>query len=76
MGLQYNSRPEFTDDEHGQAVINVHSSRCLYRVAIHKDGVTVIGPGVDHTFELEDLPYGLGFEALAIAAVLLFEEQE
>ena len=74
--LTYSAHPEFVDVEHSQAVISVHSHRCLYRVAITQGEVHVIGPGVEETLSIDDLPQNLPYEALALCAVLLFEEQE
>lgn len=73
----------FEDRAHGQAVVYVVSSLCFYNVAITKEKVTVIGPGVEREFELRgseaedqgDIPEGLTYKGQALIAVTLLEEE-
>ena len=69
---------EFTDRDHEQAVVRVQTPRCFYSVAIRKrrDLLTVIGPGVNEDYTLSTWPAELSYEALALCAVLYFEEGE
>ena len=59
----------------GFTIVRVQSSKCHYRVNVEAEKATVQGPGVD--FEVDTRTLGLHEyppEAIAIMAVLIFEE--
>ena len=57
------------------AIISAHSKRCRYTVTITGDSVVLQGPGVLQEYDRkEDLPDFDSLEALAITAILTFEE--
>ena len=71
----YSTRVEFSDPEHKQALIRVQTDRCLYRVNTAGDEIQVMGPGVNETYSIEeDLFPCEGSEALALLAIILFEQ--
>jgi hypothetical protein len=60
----------------GARVISIQTD--LTRYWVEEDGteITVTGPGVDETYFVGDeIPEGLSFEARALVAVLLWEDQ-
>lgn len=65
------SRIDFVDKDHNQAVVHVQTNKTFYKVALAKDGGTILGPGVEESFDRNSL---LTFEGEAIIAVVNFEE--
>jgi hypothetical protein len=64
----------FVDEEHDQAVVAVQTSLTFYRVAIRKDQLTVIGPGIEEDFNGGDLNiHHLEYEQQAICVVMQVE---
>lgn len=73
MSLTLASKTIFNADH--LTVVRVQSSKCHYRVSITDTTATVYGPGVEEEYEVGSLgPEGLPAEALAIIAVVIFEE--
>jgi len=62
--------------DHDQAVIHVQTWRTFYKVAIRGADVTVLGPGIQEDFNIEDLNIEhLSYEAIAAICVLQVEER-
>lgn len=74
--LNFSSIRDYWDEDREQGVFRVQSTKCWYRVAVKKDLIVVLGPGVEEEYLPEDLPKDLTPEALALNAVLCWEEQE
>lgn len=75
------ARLKYQDTEHDTAVVEVQTSRCFYQVAIRGSVATVVGPGVEESYDFsgggdmimfEDLTY----KGKALIAVCLLEETE
>ena len=76
MSISLAAHKTFHDEDRGTGNVTVQTSRCWYRVAVAGDCVTVVGPGIEQTYDTDELPEGLSFEGLALCAVLLLEETE
>lgn len=74
--LTFATRVIFSDKDHSQAVVQVQSRLCFYQVAIQKELITIVGPGVEEEVDMEKIPQDLGIEAKALLSVLLFEEEQ
>lgn len=72
---QLTARVTFEDKEHNQAVVLVHTSKCFYSVVIRNSEATVVGPGIEETYNIGDpIPDNLSYKGIAIVAVTLLEE--
>ncbi len=73
--LNYSSRVDVSDAEHGWSVVIVQSRKTWYRVVVSKDKVRVIAPGLNEETEREDYPPVNNHEAIAIMAVATTENE-
>lgn len=67
-----------TDLDH-LTVVRVQTLKCAYRVSVLSDRLTIYGPGVEETYEFDDLEVKIAFEGLkpeakALLAVFYLEE--
>lgn len=76
MSLSLATAILFTNTETKMIIVKVQSLKCHYRVAIEEEQITLYGPGVEETYDPEELPlfFKLTPEGQAMLAVLLFEE--
>lgn len=75
--ISYTGRATYIDLDHDQAVVEIRSALCLYRVVVRGERVNVIGPGVEEDYYVGvELPENLSLEARALIAIVLFELQE
>lgn len=74
--IHLNTRSEFIDEDHRNAVIRVQTSRCFYQVAIkRREEVTVVGPGIEEVVEFtEEQLRNLSYHGIAAMAVIQIEE--
>jgi hypothetical protein len=74
----YRARTLFSDPEHDQSVIEVHSSLSQYRVVVKGDDAFLHGPGI--TSEGYDLTARgwekLSHEAVGLMCAITWEEEE
>ena len=76
MSISFAALTKFVGDRFH--IIAVQSSKCQYRVCVEGACARVQGPGVDD-FEVDFEERGFKFlspEAMALLAVVLFEEEE
>ncbi len=76
MSISVAARTIFSDER--VTIVSVQSSKCPYRVSFERDGtITLMAPGLEEEVDPASLCEGgsnLPREALAIIAVVLFEE--
>ena len=71
MSQHYFTNQHFRSESESETI--VRSERCAYTVWISEGEVSLSGPGVDETSELDNFPDIDSTEDLALIAVLLFE---
>lgn len=70
MAQRYESRMIFSSEVEQE--IMVTSSRCIYKVWITDNEISIDGPGVDESYYKDNAP-DLDGEDLAIWSILMFE---
>jgi hypothetical protein len=74
--LTYASRLTFSDEERKIYVYTVQSKLTYYSVQVNVDEITLTGPGLVETLDRDEFPADLTTEAIALLAVLTFEDQQ